>query len=60
MGTFHFKRAMDGSDIIAKNHIDIKSEENQAQIDSLIIILKNFNPTRIAVEWKPKRQNLLD
>ena len=60
LGTFHFDRSMDGSDIIAKKHIDITSATNQLQLDSLIHILKDFNPTKIAVEWKPRSQKKLD
>lgn len=60
VGTFHFDRSMDGSDVIAKNHIDISSTENQELLDSLIKVLKVYNPTHIAVEWKPKYQSYLD
>ncbi len=60
LGVFHFDRSRDGSDIVAENHIDISTEENQNQLDAIIQKLKDFNPAAIAVEWRPEYQKRLD
>lgn len=60
LGTFHFDRSLDGSDIISQNHIDITSIKNQSQIEDLVQTLKDFNPTKIAVEWAPSFQGEID
>ncbi|OJJ14479.1 hypothetical protein BKI52_42625 [marine bacterium AO1-C] len=60
LGSFHFNRKRDGSDVISKNHLNISSKENQKQIQELVSKLKKFRPTIIAIEWRPKRQKLLD
>lgn len=60
LGSFHFNRKRDGSDVISKNHLDITSKENQRQIQELVKKLKKFKPTRIAVEWRPKHRQRLD
>lgn len=60
LGVFHFDRSMDGSDVVANNHMDILSTQNQLELDSLLTVLKQFSPSRIAVEWKPKYQGYLD
>ncbi len=56
LGVFHFDREMDGSDVIAQNHMDVMSDENQKQIDRIVKNLVKFKPTSIAIEWKPERQ----
>ncbi len=61
LGTFHFDRDRDGSDVVAKNHLDITTEESQHQIESLVNqIASEFKPTMIAVEWMPAYQPRLD
>lgn len=60
LGVFHFDRSRDGSDIVAKNHIDISEETNQNQLDTIILKLEYFNPSAIAVEWRPEFQNKMD
>ena len=60
LGVFHFDRLRDGSDIVAKNHIDIASEQNQKEILSLVQRLKQFSPGKIAVEWLPQYQPVMD
>lgn len=60
LGVFHFDRLRDGSDVVAKNHIDIASEQNQKEILSLVQRLKQFSPGKIAVEWLPQYQPVMD
>lgn len=60
LGVFHFNRSTDGSDVVAKNHIDITSNENQNELDLIIEKLKGFRPSKIAVEFRPEYQSLLD
>ena len=49
LGTFHFDRKRDASDIIAKEHIDITSERNQNELNEIVERLVAFNPKKIAV-----------
>ncbi|QSE98968.1 DUF5694 domain-containing protein [Fulvivirga lutea] len=61
LGTFHFNRSGDGSDVVAKNHLDISTNESQNQIEVLTdSIVHNYQPTIIAVEWLPKYQPTID
>lgn len=60
LGTFHFDRSRDGSDIVAKEHIDITTESNQKELDSIVNLLMQFNPGKIAVEWRPSYQVWID
>jgi len=60
LGVFHFDRSRDGSDVVAKNHVDISTELNQRELDTIIQRLKDFNPAKIAVEWRPEYQSKLD
>ena len=61
LGSFHFNRGTDGSDVVSKNHIDIKTEENQKQIEQIAErIATQFKPTIIAVEWMPRVQPQMD
>lgn len=59
-GTFHFDRSRDGSDIIAKEHIDITTDINQKELNDIIAQLIKFNPRKIAVEWRPHNQKIMD
>lgn len=60
LGTFHFNSNTDESDVKGKHKMDIFSKENQKQLDSLMKILKKFNPTKIAIEWQPRAQSYVD
>lgn len=60
IGSFHFNRKRDGSDVVSKNHLDISSKESQRQIKQLIDQIKAFKPTQIAVEWRPNQQKKLN
>lgn len=61
LGTFHFDRGLDGSDVVAKNHIDITDPENQSQISELVdSIVARYRPTIVAVEWMPGKQRRID
>lgn len=61
LGSFHFDRSGDGSDVVASNSIDITSTESQAQIEALVDeIVADFHPTIIAVEWMPRLQATFD
>ncbi|EAZ79874.1 DUF5694 domain-containing protein [Algoriphagus machipongonensis] len=60
LGVFHFDRSRDGSDVVAKNHIDITTDENRSELDEIIKKLEEFNPSKIAVEWRPEYQDRLD
>lgn len=60
LGTFHFDRARDGSDIVAKEHIDITTNVNQKELDSIIKLLIQFSPSKIAIEWRPNNQKFMD
>lgn len=60
LGVFHFDRSRDGSDVVASNHIDITSPKNQTQLNQLVEVLKEFNPAKIAVEWRPEYQTTMD
>lgn len=60
LGVFHFNRSNDGSDVVARNHIDITSDKNQKELDLIIEKLKDFRPSKIAVEFRPEYQSLLD
>jgi hypothetical protein len=60
LGVFHFDRSRDGSDVVAKNHIDVTSEQNQKELEIIIQKLVQFKPSKIAVEWRPEYQIKLD
>ena len=60
LGVFHFDRSRDGSDVVAQNHIDIDTEQNQNELSAIIQRLEDFNPAKIAIEWRPEYQNMLD
>lgn len=61
LGTFHFNRSTDGSDVVAKNHIDITDEKSQQEIQEIVnAIVADFKPTLVAVEWMPSYQAKFD
>ncbi|HSR51347.1 MAG TPA: DUF5694 domain-containing protein [Acidobacteriota bacterium] len=55
LGTFHFADA--GLDDYKPQHsVDILSPRRQAEIEELIARLADFRPTKVALEWRPDRQ----
>lgn len=59
LGTFHFKDAgLDGYK--PKHEVDILSEKRQKELEEVLDVIRKFNPTKIAVEWKKARQSRLD
>lgn len=61
LGSFHFNRSGDGSDVVAKNQLDISTPESQRQIEAITEEIANqFQPTIIAVEWMPRHQATFD
>jgi len=61
LGTFHFNRSTDGSDVVAQKHIDVTTQNSQADIELLVDkIVIEFKPTKIVVEWMPKFQKDFD
>ncbi|WP_425390222.1 DUF5694 domain-containing protein [Ekhidna sp.] len=61
LGSFHFQKSGDGSDVVGNAETEILSKENQLTIDSFTNrIIQEFDPTIIAIEWMPKYQGLVD
>lgn len=60
LGTFHFDRSRDGSDVVATEHIDVLTEVNQKELDHIVELLIPFNPAKVAVEWRPSNQKWID
>lgn len=61
LGTFHFNRSTDGSDVVAKNHIDIMASNSQQEIEEIVAdIVTDYQPTIVAVEWMPRFQTTVD
>lgn len=59
LGTFHF--ANPGLDSYKPKHtVDIFSEKRQKELDSLLMVIEHYAPTKIAVEWPAHRQSKLD
>lgn len=59
LGTFHFKDA--GADSYKpKNTVDILSPERQKELEKVLDNLKEYGPTKIAVEVKKSGQDRLD
>lgn len=59
LGTFHFADAgLD--DYKPKHSVDILSEERQAQVQELVDFLARYQPTKIAIEYRPDRQTYFD
>jgi hypothetical protein len=58
VGTFHF----DGSagDVYKTTREDMKTPENQRQLDDLVRRLAKASPDRVFVEWTPERQGYVD
>lgn len=58
LGTFHFKDA--GLDDYKPTDIDIMSPKRQEEIMDLVESLAEFQPTKIAIEWRPEHQERTD
>ncbi|MCB0279074.1 MAG: hypothetical protein KDD94_06220 [Calditrichaeota bacterium] len=58
MGTFHYHNP--GADVAKTKAFDILSEGSQEQLDSLTKLIRDFNPSKIFVEWSFKEQRELD
>jgi hypothetical protein len=58
VGTFHF----DGSagDVYKTTREDMKTPENQRQLDDLVRRLAKASPDRVFVEWTPEKQGYVD
>jgi len=61
LGSAHFDRSTNGSDVVGKNVIDITSAQNQKEVDALVTMIVNeFKPTIVAIEFMPKHQKAID
>jgi hypothetical protein len=60
LGSYHFDRQADGSDVQREFSTDIKSPENQESLNDLIEVLQTYNPTMIALEFRPGSQSIID
>lgn len=61
LGSFHFNRNNDGSDVVAINHTDISTSENQREIEQIVHrIVSEFRPTVVGIEWMPSVQPQID
>ena len=61
LGSFHFNRSRDGSDVVGEHHMDVRTEENQKELEAIVDkIVEEFKPTIIAAEWMPENQDLID
>lgn len=60
LGTFHFNFSENVSDVKGENNFDINSETRQKELLFLIEKLKEFKPTKIAVEMMVPNQAYMD
>ena len=58
VGTFHFDGAR--GDVYKTAPEDMKTAENQRQLDDLVRRLAKASPDRVFVEWTPERQGYVD
>jgi hypothetical protein len=58
VGTFHFDGA--AGDVYKTARVDMKTPENQRQLDELVRCLAKAAPDRVFVEWTPERQGYVD
>ena len=58
MGTFHYHNP--GADVAKTKAFDVLSMGSQEQLDSLTKLIRDFNPSKIFVEWSFKEQSELD
>ncbi len=57
LGTFHFGAT---SDYTAVQIDSLFSDRRQKELDDLVSKIKEFNPTKIMVEWEPETKDSLD
>lgn len=61
LGTFHFNRNSDASDVVGDNHMNVQSSDNQSGIEALVERLATeYQPTIVAVEFMPRYQAVFD
>ena len=61
LGSFHFNRSNDGSDVVANNQIDVTTEVSQQALEGLAQrIVDEFQPTLVVVEFRPQYQSIID
>lgn len=58
IGTFHYNNP--GRDVAKTKSFDILNEESQTELDEISQKIKEFNPTKIFVEWPYDEQKGLD
>ncbi len=58
IGTFHYNNP--GADVVKTKSFNILSEKSQSELDEISSSIKNYNPTKIFVEWSYKEQKELD
>jgi hypothetical protein len=58
VGTFHFDGA--AGDVYKTSKQDMKTPENQKELDDLVRRLASALPDKIFVEWTPERQGYVD
>ena len=58
IGTFHFNNP--GADVVKTKSFDILKDESQKELELIASKIKEFNPTKIFVEWSYEEQSELD
>lgn len=58
IGTFHYNNP--GADVAKFKSFNILGKESQHQLEKITAKIKNYNPTKIFVEWPYNEQNELD
>ncbi|MBD1262576.1 hypothetical protein HZY62_18405 [Maribacter polysiphoniae] len=58
IGTFHYNNP--GADVAKTKSFDILSEDSQLELKKISSKIKNYNPTKIFVEWPYNEQKELD
>ncbi|WP_273277770.1 DUF5694 domain-containing protein [Maribacter polysiphoniae] len=58
IGTFHYNNP--GADVAKTKSLDILSEDSQLELKKISSEIKNYNPTKIFVEWPYNEQKELD
>lgn len=58
VGTFHYNNP--GADVVKTKSFNILNEDSQLELEKISAKIKNYNPTKIFVEWPYNEQNELD
>lgn len=58
IGTFHYNNP--GADVAKTKSFDVLSESSQNELDQISLKIKDYNPTKIFVEWDYDQQDELD